>query len=147
MTNDVIVTVRGIQIGLESEDEIEVISPGKFYERNKKQYIRYEEQQEDMAGTIINTIKIGPDGVEIMKKGFVGAQMVFRENEKIDTIYETMYGMLYVTIYTDHVQYSISENLIEVNLSYKIEMNGEMLSDAKVYIRVVPRSDKELHLV
>lgn len=147
MTNDVIVTVHGKQIGVESEDDIEVISPGKFYERNNKLYIRYEEQQEDMTGTIINTIKIGQDGVEITKKGIVGAQMIFRENEKINTCYETPYGMMMVAIYTDHVQYNVSENLIEVNLSYKIDMNGETLTDATVYIKVEPRTDTGLHLL
>ena len=119
MTNDVIVTVKGVQIGLESEDDIEVISPGKYYERNEKLFIRYEEQQEDMTGTIINIIKIGPEGVEIIKKGLIGAQMVFREKESINTCYETPYGMMMVTIYTDRVQYTVNEELIEVNLSYK----------------------------
>ncbi len=147
MTNDVIVTVRGKQIGLESEDVIEVISPGKYYERNNRLYIRYEEQQEDMSGTIINTIKIGQDGVEIIKKGVVGAQMIFRENEKINTCYETPYGMMMVAIYTEHVQHSVSEELIEVNLSYKIDMNGEMLTDATVYIKVEPRTDMNIRLL
>jgi len=147
MTNDVIVTVRGKQIGLESEDVIEVISPGKYYERNNRLYIRYEEQQEDMSGTIINTIKIGQDGVEIIKKGVVGAQMIFRENEKINTCYETPYGMMMVAIYTEHVQHSVSDELIEVNLSYKIDMNGEMLTDAAVYIKVEPRTDMNVRLL
>lgn len=147
MTNDVIVTVRGIQIGLETQDDIEVISPGKYYERNNKRYIRYEEQQEDMSGTVINIIKIGPEGVEIVKKGLVGAQMVFREKEKINTCYETPYGIMMITIYTDHVQYTVSEDLIEVNLAYNIEMNGEALSDAKVYIKVEPRTGEGLRLV
>lgn len=147
MTNDVIVTVRGKQIGLESEDVIEVISPGKYYERNNRLYIRYEEQQEDMSGTIINTIKIGQDGVEIVKKGIVGAQMIFRENEKVNTCYETPYGMMMVAIYTEHVQHSVSEELIEVNLSYKIDMNGETLTDATVYIKVEPRTDRNIRLL
>lgn len=147
MTNDVIVTVRGKQIGLELEDVIEVISPGKYYERNNRLYIRYEEQQEDMSGTIINTIKIGQDGVEIIKKGIVGAQMIFRENEKVNTCYETPYGMMMVAIYTEHVQHSVSEELIEVNLSYKIDMNGETLTDATVYIKVEPRTDRNIRLL
>ncbi|MCM1467463.1 MAG: DUF1934 domain-containing protein [Alistipes sp.] len=147
MTNDVIVTVRGIQIGLETQDDIEVISPGKYYERNNKRYIRYEEQQEDMSGTVINIIKIGPEGVEIVKKGLVGAQMVFREKEKINTCYETPYGIMMITIYTDHVQYTVNEDRIEVNLAYNIEMNGEALSDAKVYIKVEPRTGEGLRLV
>lgn len=147
MTNDVIVTVQGKQIGLEAEEDIEVISPGKFYERNNKLFIRYEEQQEDMSGTVINTIKIGQEGVEIIKKGMVGAQMIFRENEKVNTCYETPYGMMMVAIYTEHVQYNISEELIEVNLTYKIDMDGEILTDASVYIKVEPRTDTGIRLL
>lgn len=147
MTKDVIVTVRGKQIGSDFEDEIEVINIGSYYERNDKKFIRYEEPQEDGEGIVQNMVKISPDGIEITKKGTVGMQMIFRENEWINTCYETPYGMMMMAIYTNQIQCSMEPEKIEINVRYNIEMNGELISDADVYIKVEPRDVKALKLV
>ncbi|MDD6572279.1 MAG: DUF1934 domain-containing protein [Thermoflexaceae bacterium] len=147
MTKDVLVTVRGKQIGNNYEDEIEIINRGNCYERNGKTYIRYEEQQEESDAVIQNMIKIGSDGIEITKKGSVGAQMIFRENEKINSCYETPYGMMMMAIYTNRIQCSIEPEKIEINVLYSIEMNGELLSDADVYIKVEPLGMEQIKLM
>ncbi len=147
MTKDVIVTVRGKQIGSDFEDEIEVINIGNYYERNGKKFIRYEEPQEDGEGTVQNMVKISPDGIEITKKGPVGMQMIFRENERINTCYETPYGMMMMAIYTNQIRCSMEPEKIEINVRYNIEMNGELISDADVYIKVEPRGAQALKLV
>ncbi len=146
MTKDVLVKVRGKQIGLEDEDEIEIINVGSYYERNGKKFIRYEEFQEEQ-GSVLNMIKLDGKSVEITKKGSVGVQMIFRQGEKVNSCYETPFGNMMMGIYTNSVSWTESEELIEVNLSYIIEMNGEFLSDAEVYIRVEPQDVGKLKLM
>lgn len=147
MTKDVLVTVRGKQIGADYEDEIEIINRGSCHERNGRTYIRYEERQEEDHSVIQNMIKIGNDGIEITKKGSVGAQMIFRENERINSCYETPYGVMMMTIYTDRIQCSMEPEKIEINVLYSIEMNGELLSDADVYIKVEPLGIRQVKLM
>lgn len=147
MTKDVIVTVRGRQIGGEQEEDIEIINVGNYYERNGKTYIKYEERQEETGEVISNMLKIGKDGIELTKKGTIGAQMVFRENEKINSCYETPYGMVMMAIYTNSIQCNQQPDLIEVNISYTIEVNGELLSEADVYIKVESRGLQSVKLV
>lgn len=147
MTKDVLVTVRGKQIGTDYEDEIEVINIGTFYEKNNKIYIRYEEQQEGTNAVIRNMIKIDGEGIEITKKGSIGAQMVFRENEKVNSCYETQYGMIMMAIYTNRIQCIMEPDRIEINVLYSIEMNGELLSDADVYIKIEPRGMNQVNLL
>lgn len=147
MTKDVLVTVKGKQIANDHEDEIEVINVGTYHERNGKIYIRYEEQVEGTDASVLNMIKIDGEGIEITKKGSVGAQMIFRENEKINSCYDTPYGMLMMAIYTNQIQCNIEQDKIEINVLYSIEMNGELLSDADVYIKVESRGVNELNLV
>ena len=147
MTKDVLVTVRGKQIGNNYEDEIEIINRGSCYERSGKTYIRYEEQQKESDAVIQNMIKIGSDGIEITKKGSVGAQMIFRENEKINSCYETPYGIMKLAIYTNRIQCSMEPEKIEINVLYSIEMNGELLSDADVYIKVEPLGMEQIKLM
>ncbi|MGN0514565.1 MAG: DUF1934 domain-containing protein [Lachnospiraceae bacterium] len=147
MTNDVIVTVKGVQLGMDQSDEIEVINVGKYNEKNGKIYIRYDEQQEGVEGIVSNMIKIDGKQVEISKKGAVGVQMIFREGEQVNSCYETPYGMLMMGIYTNEVQCTVAETCIELKLSYSIEMNGEFLSDANVHIKVEPQGSGMLHLI
>lgn len=147
MTKDVLVTVKGKQIANDHEDEIEVINVGTYHERNGKIYIRYEEQVEGTDASVLNMIKIDGEGIEITKKGSVGAQMIFRENEKINSCYDTPYGMLMMAIYTNQIQCNMEQDKIEINVLYSIEMNGELLSDADVYIKVESRGVNELNLV
>lgn len=147
MTKDVIVTVRGKQIGNDYEDDIEVINVGNYYKQNGKVYIRYDEQPEGTDEIIQNMIKISDDGIEITKKGSVGAQMIFRENEKINSCYETPFGVMMMSIYTNQIQCTMEEDRIEINVLYSIEMNGELLSDADVYIKVESRGASEIKLM
>lgn len=146
MTKDVLVTVRGKQIGLDNEDDIEVINIGTYAVRNDKIYIRYDEQDEINGIEIKNQIKIDGSKVEITKRGSIGAQMMFVENEKIHSCYETPFGNLMMAIYTNSVECKKSEDLIEININYTIEMNGEHLSDANVYIKVESRGSSNVVL-
>lgn len=146
MTKDVLVTVRGRQISDGEEDELEIIHSGLYYEKNNKIYIKYDEESENGQGVISNMIKIGKEGLEITKKGMVGAQMIFRENERINSCYDTPYGRLDIVIYTNEIRYKTEEDLIEVNMSYVIEMNGETLSESDVFIRVEPRGKANIKL-
>lgn len=147
MTKDVLVTVRGKQLVDDESEVIEVINMGSYYEKNGKTYIRYEEQMEDGDGTVSNTIKISDEGVEMTKKGAVGAQMLFRENERINSCYDTPFGMLMMVVHTKSIECKIEENLIELDIAYDIEMNGELMSDAHVYIKVEPRALGNVNLM
>lgn len=147
MTKDVLVTVVGTQISEEQEDTIEILNVGNYYERNGKKYIKYDETQEETGEVISNLIKIGPEGIELTKKGSVGAQMIFRENEKVNSCYDTPYGTLMMGIYTNKILCHVEEELIEIKVNYEIELNGELLSNARVHIKVVPKNPDGIKLI
>ena len=60
MTKDVLLSIKGLQIGEnEQNDTIEVISPGDYYFRNGKHFFMYEEVMEGQKESTRNMIKIG----------------------------------------------------------------------------------------
>lgn len=148
MTKEVFVSIKGKQIGADGTEEelIESICFGNYYEKNGKIYIMYDEQPEGISTKISNTIKISNEQVEHTKKGAIGSQMVFRENETINSCYQTPYGDMLMSITTSKMYLSKSTDLIEIVLCYSIEMNGSHLSDSKVTITVSSKSD-HLNLV
>ena len=63
MTQDVLLTISGLHemgdLNMESEDDevLETITPAKYYLKNGKHYILYDEVVEGISGIIKNKIK------------------------------------------------------------------------------------------
>lgn len=71
MTNEVLLTIAGLQlIDGEGETPIEIVTAGDYYHRNGKHYILYDEMIEGCSGHIHNTVKIGEESLEVLRKAF-----------------------------------------------------------------------------
>mgnify|MGYP000007646541 CR=1 FL=1 len=83
MTKDVLLSIKGLQIGEnEQNDTIEVISPGDYYFRNGKHFFMYEEVMEGQKESTRNMIKVRDNYMELTKKGAVNVHMIFEKNKK-----------------------------------------------------------------
>lgn len=70
MTKDVLLSIKGLQIGEnEQNDTIEVISPGDYYFRNGKHFFMYEEVMEGQKESTRNMIKVRDNYMELTEKG------------------------------------------------------------------------------
>ena len=58
MTEEVLVSVKGIQMMIDDQDEVEIVTHGKYLKKGNKHYITYEEVVEGMDGKIQNLIKL-----------------------------------------------------------------------------------------
>ena len=72
MTKEVLLTIAGLQL-LEGEEglPVEVVTAGNYYHRNGKHYILYDEVVEGCSGHVHNTVKIGEESLEVLKKGII----------------------------------------------------------------------------
>ena len=81
MTEDILISVKGLHALNDAEDEqeqeIEVFSAGKYYFKNGKHYILYEEQSEEDGSIIKNRITLKNDCLEVQKKGLIDSKMIF----------------------------------------------------------------------
>ena len=74
MTEDILISVRGLHtLDIEQEeeetDELEMTMPGKYYFRNGKHYVLFEETDEESQSVVKNRFKLSEDRLEISKKG------------------------------------------------------------------------------
>ena len=87
MTEDILISVKGLHALNDAEDEqeqeIEVFSAGKYYFKNGKHYILYEEQSEEDGSIIKNRITLKNDCLEVQKKGLIDSKMIFEQDKKI----------------------------------------------------------------
>ena len=92
MTKDVLITISGVQMLDDDDEDVEMVTRGDYYQKNGKHYIMYDEQMEGFEGTVKNIIKVSPDSVDIIKKGITSAHMQFEKNKKKLSCYNTPLG-------------------------------------------------------
>lgn len=82
MTKDVLVTVRGLQMTPDGDDTIEVTTTGKYYEKDGKRYLFYDEIGDDTNLIVKNSIQITEEHVSVSKKRTDQCADEFREGKQ-----------------------------------------------------------------
>ncbi len=138
MTEDILISVKGLHtLNSEQQEEIEVTSPGKYYFRNGKHFVLYDELQEDSKEVIKNRIKLADGFLEIQKKGPLNTCMTFLRGEKSTSWYGTPFGEMQLGIEVTSMQIDEQDNQIDVDVDYALEMNYEHVSDASIHLRIM----------
>ena len=147
MTKDVIVTIRGLQNGPETDGEpIEMIVAGEYFYKNNKHYILYDEVMEGESQITKNRIKVSDGLMELFKSGAVNVHMAFEKDVKHVSNYNTPYGTLAMGIDTKKVEIKETEHEMDIFAEYAMEMNYEFVADCNISINVKSKGIKELKL-
>lgn len=147
MTKDVLVKISGLQFSAEQENEpIEVITAADYYKRNGKHYIIYEEVMEGFEGTTRNVMKLGDGFLDITKKGASNVHMVFEKNKKNISYYYTPYGSLLIGIDAKEVNVKETENNIDMEVKYALEVNYEHLADCNIKVNIMSKENGDFSI-
>lgn len=143
MTQKVMLTLRGLQTdrGGEDANQIETVVSGDYYKRNDKHYVIYEEVPEGFGQLTRNRLKFSEDMVELSRSGAINVHMVFQENKKNLTGYNTPFGQILMGIDTKKVQVTEQENHIIVEVEYTLDASGEFLSDCHMEIDICAQNN------
>lgn len=146
MTKDVLVSIKGMQfMGIDDEpdDPIEIITNGSYYFRNGSHYVKYEEVFEGFPGTTSNLVKIKEDCIEVRKKGAANVHMVFEENKKNITYYETPFGKIQMGVATTGILFREDEDKMRVRIEYTLDMNESYVADCTLDMKILAKVKKE----
>ena len=147
MTEDVLVSVKGLHtLDTAQDEEIEIFSAGKYFFKDGKHYLFYDEQVEDSGGIVNNRIILKDDFVELTKKGSVNVKMSFCRDEKTECWYETPFGEMLVGLEVTDMKIEEQEELLEINIAYRLELNYEHVADCRICIRVIAKGSSLFHL-
>ncbi len=151
MTQEVLLTISGLHemgdldIQTEENEVLETITPAKYYLKNGKHYVLYDEVMEGSPDVIKNKIKITEGRVlEIIKTGATNSHMIFEEGKSNLTIYDTQYGQFFLDMHTDVLEIFEEEDEISVKVEYGMSMNNQKVADCKVFMNIKPKSNKIL---
>lgn len=141
MKEDILISVKGLHtLDKDGEqEEIEVISPGKYYFKNGKHYIFYEEQPQDGTECIRNRISLCDGLLELQKKGAMSTKMVFERDKRSESWYNTPFGNLLAGITVTDMQVKEEQQQIDISIEYDLEVNYERLADCRIEIKVMEK--------
>ena len=136
MTQKVTLIFRGMQSnqGGEGSEQIETVSQGDYFKRNGKHYVIYEESVEGIDDKVKSKLKFDADTVEVSRSGPMNSHMVFQENKKNLTGYNTPFGQILMGINTKKIQITEQQNRIAVDVDYSLDADDEFLSDCHMEI-------------
>ena len=79
MERNVYISIKGMHSAERDDDysEVEVVAQGKYYERNGKYYISYEESRQNDGKAGRATVKVDEDSVIVNQPGSFGASLCF----------------------------------------------------------------------
>jgi uncharacterized beta-barrel protein YwiB (DUF1934 family) len=148
MTKQVLITIKGLQMPGPGEEatNIELITAGDYYKKNGHHFIMYDEVTEGFDGNTQNYIKLKEGSVEVRKKGVSNAHMIFQENKKNLTYYSTPYGRMEMGISATKVQIHETQENIDVNVDYALEINDQHVADCNICINIKSKDAQDFSL-
>ena len=123
MTKDILINISGLQMDVDPNDPIGMMTTGAYYLRNGKHYILYDELSEDNE-IVKNVIKIGPKSVELTRKGGQSSHMVFEEGKENLSYYDTPFGSLLMGVNTSNIDWIEEEEQMHLKVD-RYQLNGK----------------------
>ena len=120
---DVIISVTGVQQGVNGPDAMELVTAGQYGQDEKETLLTWQESElTGMEGTT-TTFEVSGPQVILRRVGSVNSQMVFEEGRQHTSLYETPYGELSVDIQTSRLLHNLTERggLMEIKYSIAVE--------------------------
>lgn len=144
MTKDIILTISGLHAtDGETDEPVEIISPGQYYFRNGKHYVLFDEVMEGIDGVIKSTIKFTEDQVELIRSGAASTRMIFQKEQEHMVIYQTPMGPLSISLYTDDIIAELGEDQMNLEIHYSLKTEGIVITESTVHLNVCPKELKE----
>jgi uncharacterized beta-barrel protein YwiB (DUF1934 family) len=97
-------------------------------------YIRYKEVQEDQSEVPV-TMKLSPDGtIQLIRSGEMRLRLKFVYREKADTSYQTPYGVMFFSTYTNNLHFSLKDQPTsgKVSIDYYLFTAGDKIGEYKL---------------
>ena len=146
MTRDVLITISGIQLADGDSNEVEMITAGDYFQKNGSHYILYDEVMEGQNDIIKNTIKIRPEGLDIIKRGSSSVHMTFEKDKKNLSCYATPFEEMMIGINTNDILIAEDEDSLKVRVSYSLDINYQHVSECNINLDIHSKSTASIHL-
>lgn len=133
MMKDVLISIKGNDGG----EAIELMTDGRFGEKNGSYFLTYDETEMLGMGRVKTSIYIKPDNSVILQRtGAVESRLVVEEGKRSVCAYNTEVGELLIGILGESVKTNLTADGGDISMKYTIDSNLKLVSRNTVKISV-----------
>lgn len=134
--NNAIITIKS-SISADTNEMIEVVSPGKFEKINDEYYSAIYEETElsGMSGTKTSLV-ITPKKVLLEREGTTKSKMSFEREKNDVSLYDTPYGTMDIEVRTKELKINMDDNGGQVLIDYTMVVGGEHTQSTNMVINI-----------
>ena len=135
MTKDVMISIRGLQfMDDDSDDEIETVQRGQYYEKNGSRFLLFDEYMEGFSEPAKNIMRFNDNEMTLTKRGLINVQLDFEEGKKNLTSYRTPFGVIMLGVDTHSVKVTEREDELLLNIEYTLEADYQFVADCRIAV-------------
>ena len=125
MKRTVVLSIRGTQRYEDQEPEvIELVTEGTMEFRDGGWDISYEESALTGLEGVTTTFRVQPDQITLTRTGKLNSQMIFRQGERHDSLYQMEFGTLMLTVEAKFMYFDILPEGGSIDLTYGISIEN-----------------------
>lgn len=125
MKKTVLLSLRGRQAYQDQDpDTIELITEGTLEQTEGGWEISYQETALTGMEGVSTTFRVEPDKIILTRTGKLNSQMIFREGEVHESLYQMEFGALMISVMAAKIRWNITEKGGTVDLIYAIEIEN-----------------------
>ena len=125
MKKIVLLSLRGRQAYQDQDpDTIELITEGTLEQTEGGWEISYQETALTGMEGVSTTFRVEPDKIILTRTGKLNSQMIFREGEVHESLYQMEFGALMISVMAAKIRWNITEKGGTVDLLYAIEIEN-----------------------
>lgn len=138
MDMDALISIKGTVVSEDSQpDVIEMVTAGRYYVRNGKNYIIYKESEMTGLEGVTTTVKVdGSDCVTLIRSGPSESRLVIAKGQRQLCHYGTEYGDLMVGISGCHINSQLNDKGGSLSFDYTLDINSNTISHNNIFISV-----------
>jgi uncharacterized beta-barrel protein YwiB (DUF1934 family) len=123
MKRKVMLSIQGRQAYRDQEpDVIELVTEGTMEFRDGGWDICYEESELTGLRGVTTTFRVEPGAVILTRTGALKSQMIFRQGQSHDSLYQMEFGALMITVCATSVFFDLTPEGGFIDLVYDIEI-------------------------
>jgi len=127
---DIMLKIVGKQmLNKTEEDQMELVTEGKYYEKGDSVYLQYNESELSGMEGCTTSLKITGDKIKMRRFGepiSIDTEIEFEKGKRFRGFYDTPYGAVAMEVLTNSVENNIEKGTVTGNLmiDYHISLRG-----------------------
>lgn len=133
----VLLSIRGSQTYMNQEpDVIELVTEGIMVKVGDGWQLQYEETELTGLAGVTTTFLVQSDKIVLTRTGKLRSEMVFQEGIRHDSLYQTEFGAMMLSVCANRIAYDLDEQGGTVDMSYNIELEQSMAGTVDYHLDV-----------